>query len=92
VWTLDVGAPGLQPGQYFGGSFQLRVARDVLEAIETVPQLDGLHIVQTIKGHLSIAYCFIHADGETAALPVEMVLEDDWATALADATPRMTLA
>jgi hypothetical protein len=91
AWTLDLGDQTLAENHRVAGSFQMRQARDLLEAVETVPQIDGLHIVQTLQGQKSFAYCFLHADGETGILPADKALADDWAEALAEAAPRMTL-
>jgi hypothetical protein len=91
AWTLDLGGQTLPTHHHIGGSFQMRAATDVMEAAETVPQFDGLHIVQTLQEHASMAYCFLHSQGETAVLPAEEALEDDWAAALAQAAPRMSL-
>jgi hypothetical protein len=91
AWTLDLGGQTLMSGHRIGGSFQMRAASDVMEAAETVPQFDGLHIVQTLQEHASMAYCFLHSQGEIAVLPAEEALEDDWAAALAQAALRMSL-
>lgn len=91
AWTLDLGGHRLPSHHRIGGSFQMRVARDVMEAIETVPDFDGFHIVQTLVAQKSMAYCFLHASGETGVLPAEEAMEDDWAKALAEALWRMTL-
>jgi hypothetical protein len=91
AWTLDLGGQTLLSGHRIGGSFQMRAAGDVMEAAETVPRFDGLHIVQTLQEHTSMAYCFLHSQGEIAVLPAEEALEDDWAAALAQAAPRMSL-
>ena len=90
AWTLDWGHQVLPPDHRIAGSFQMRVARDLNEAMETVPQFDGLHIVQTLQGQQSIAYCFLHIDGETSVLPVDQAMEDDWAIALDHAIEWMT--
>src|SRR4051812_29103773 len=49
-WTLDVGDVGpLPPNRRFAGSFQMRVGRDMTDAVSGVPQLDGVHVVQTVS-------------------------------------------
>lgn len=90
AWTLDCGDQELSPDDRIAGSFQMRVARDLTEAMATVPPFDGLHIVQTLQGQRSFAYCFLHAEGEIAILPVEGAMEDDWAIALDEAAAWMT--
>ena len=90
AWTLDLGEQVLGSHHCIGGSFQVRTAVDVMDAVQTVPQLDGLHIVQTLRGQVSMAYCFLHAEGQTSVLSLEQAMEDDWAAAFAAAAARMT--
>lgn len=91
-WTLDLGEHRPAAHHCIGGSFQVRTAiDDVFEAAETVPPLDGLHVVQNLKGQTSMAYCFLRAEGVTSVLPAGEAMEDDWDTILAAAGSRMTL-
>lgn len=69
----------------------MRQAADLIDAYQTVPSIDGLHIVQTLSRNQTFACCFRHASGETAVLPAEEALEDDWAMALAEASARMII-
>lgn len=91
AWTLDLGPERLPPDHRIAGSFQIRMARDLMEAVDTVPEFDGYHIVQSHFNGRSVAYCFLHYGGETGVLPVQQAMEDDWAMALAEAMPRMLL-
>jgi hypothetical protein len=91
AWTLDPGGERVPAHHRVGGSFQMRRAADLIDACQTLPALDGLHIVQTLGGNRTLAYCFRHAGGESTVLTPEEALEDDWALALAEAAGRMII-
>lgn len=91
AWTMDLGDEPLGPDQHVGGSFQVRQARDVVDATATVPLFDGLHVVETLRGRETMAYLFHRASDETICVPADDAMVDDWAEAMAEAAPRMTL-
>jgi hypothetical protein len=91
AWTLELGEQSLATHHRIGGSFQMRQAADLMDAAQTVPSFDGLHVVQTLKEQQTTAYCFLYSDGEAGVLPAEQAFVDDWAEALSEAAGRMSI-
>lgn len=94
AWTLDPGnAPRPHVHRRVAGSFQTRDADDLFDAAGSVPQLDGLHLVQALMGKapISVVFMFLHAEGETNIVAPDNVMHDDWDEALIEAAGRMTI-
>ena len=90
-WTLDLGKSyPLPPGKRVAGSFQVCRAASIMEAVDAVPILDGLHIVQAMSDDEVNPYFFLRAENHTGVGIPEEIIANDWDLALQEASGRMS--
>ena len=80
------------------GTFQSRILAPGEDPADAVPPAAGLHFVLSLPGTAEVqpgrVYCFVRTDaaaGSTRLVPAADVILDDWAAALEQALPRVTL-
>lgn len=80
------------------GTFQSRVLAEGEDPADAVPPIPGLHLVLSLPGTVEVqpgrVYCFVRTDavaGSTRLVPAADVIFDDWAAALEQALPRLTM-
>jgi hypothetical protein len=76
------------------GSYQTRVLAPGEQAIETVPALDGVHLVQVIEPARGTGplWVFVRSAGRVRDVRPDRVVGDDLAEAIDEAMPRLRLA
>jgi hypothetical protein len=94
-WTASADdLPGLPADLRLAGSYQTRVLGPGGPAADTVPQVDGLHLVQALdptagRGPL---WAFVRAERLTREVRPDRVIVNEFAEAIDEAAPRLRLA
>src|SRR4051794_1431908 len=96
--TLRADFPQFPETAVLCGAFQSRVLAAGEDPADAVPPVAGLHFVLSLPGTAEAqpgrVYCFVRTDaaaGSTRLVPADDVILDDWATALEQALPRLTM-
>jgi hypothetical protein len=96
--TLRADFPQFPDTAVLCGTFQSRVLAAGEDPADAVPPVPGLHFVLSLPGTAEMqpgrVYCFVRtgaAAGSTRLVPADDVILDDWAAALEQALPRLTM-
>jgi hypothetical protein len=85
--------PQFPPNSVLAGSYQSRILCSGEEPSDCPPPHDGLHFVQMLDSHsqAQVIWSFIRAQNQTRSVDGSSVILDDWAAAIDQAMPRLTL-
>jgi hypothetical protein len=82
---------GLPSNQLLAGSFQCRVLSPGDELADSVPHLDGVHMVLQLTPEHNALAVFLRMGGIVQAALVDRVFVDDWENMLRRVKSRLTL-